>query len=537
MNKELNEEKNVLYFSDLPSNVIQTDLEMFLEKYKDNIHLIVLNQNPRVSNNIQTLNAKVIFKDFDSANEVRREMNLRKIKGHSTRIMWDERDTTFRYNTKSNLFVKNIPVKVTPREVYEHFIQFGDISSAKLNEDDNGNHYGYAYITYYISEDADKAINETHNKEIWGVTLEVTHFQKKNERNTNYTQKLYINNFPSTYTKEEMTNLCLQYGDIDQCEIQRDPYGRPFSIVYYKNEEDTTNALHGLNNVNINGNKLFVQYYQNKYERKQFIETRLSENTRALNDQYQYCNLHIRNIPFQVTDDELRSVFEKFGSIKSLKIEKYILETKQNDIYKEVSTSKGFGYVCFDNQESAKAAIDSLNGRYLPKYESWLRPLIIEYFVPKNLRVNMTNQMSMGMGMGGNMVYYNNPQATMMTRKPYIFQPQMNMGYQPRPLYPQIKQPSNLVGKPSTKSIDMAYYSQLETDDAKRDFLGEQIFIAIKDSNISLKNNLTIDVIGRITGMIINIPDLNEVLDILKSETALYERINEALELLKEVKE
>lgn len=531
MNKEISQEKNVLYFSDLPQNVIQPDLEMFLEKYKESILLIVLNQNPKISNNIQTLNAKVIFKDFDSADKVRLEMNLRKIKGHSIRIMWDERDNAFRYNTKSNLFVKNIPIKVTPREVYEYFLQFGDISSAKLNEDENGNHYGYAYITYYTPEDADKAINGTNNKQTWDATLEVSHFQKKNDRNNYYVQKLYISNFPATYTKEEMTNLCLQYGDIDQCDIQRDPYGRPFAVVLYKTDEETTNALHGLNNVNINGNKLFVQYYQNKYERKKFIETKLSESN-TMNDQYQYCNLHIRNIPFQVTDDELRIVFEKYGIIRSLKIEKYILQTKQTDnTIKEVPTSKGFGYVCFDNPESAKAAIDSLNGKYFPKYESWLRPLIIEYFVPKNLRENMANQMEMS----GNMVYYNNPQAMMMSRKPYLLPPQMNIRYQPRVLHQPIGLPTPVV-KTIPKSIDMAYYNKLDTEEAKRDFLGEQIFIAIKDSNISLKKNLTIDVIGRITGMIINIPDLHEVIEILKSEVSLNERINEALDLLKEEK-
>ena len=102
MMTEQQKEKNVLYFSDLPINIVQNDLEMFLEPYKEKIVLINLDQNPRNIELQKPLNARVIFKDYDSANKCRLEMNLKKIKGHSVRIMWDEKDSSIRYNTKSN---------------------------------------------------------------------------------------------------------------------------------------------------------------------------------------------------------------------------------------------------------------------------------------------------------------------------------------------------------------------------------------------------------------------------------------------------
>jgi hypothetical protein len=40
------------------------------------------------------------------------------------------------------------------------------------------------------------------------------------------------------------------------------------------------------------------------------------------------------------------------------------------------------------------------------------------------------------------------------------------------------------------------------------------------------------DTIGKITGMIIGIPDINEVIDIFKSENALNSRIKEGLALI-----
>ena len=175
-------EKNVLYFSDLPTNLIQTDLDMFLSNYKENIVVINLEQKQKNLELRKPLSAKVIFKNYESANKCRLEMNLKKIKGRAVRIMWDERDNSIRFNTKNNLFIKNIPKETTPRQVYEFFMTFGDISSLKVNEDDNGNHLGYGYITYYNADDAEKAITETTKKNVWGTKLEVTHFQKKNER-------------------------------------------------------------------------------------------------------------------------------------------------------------------------------------------------------------------------------------------------------------------------------------------------------------------------------------------------------------------
>ena len=64
----------------------------------------------------------------------------------------------------------------------------------------------------------------------------------------------------------------------------------------------------------------------------------------------------------------------------------YNLITKVKDEFKEIPTSRGFGYVCYENPESAAAAKKALNERYLPGFESWNRPLLIDYFVPKSER-------------------------------------------------------------------------------------------------------------------------------------------------------
>ena len=48
-----------------------------------------------------------------------------------------------------------------------------------------------------------------------------------------------------------------------------------------------------------------------------------------------------------------------------MKIPKYILETRERKVKKDYTLSSGFGFVCFIDQDSAKAAIEKLNNYYL----------------------------------------------------------------------------------------------------------------------------------------------------------------------------
>ena len=547
------QEKNVLYLSDLPTNLVQNDLDMFFEKYKDNIILISLDPKPRTIEYNQLLSAKVIFKTPETANTARIELNLRKIKGHAVRIMWEERDTSIRSNPKLNLFIKNIPQHITPREVYEHFVQYGDISSLKIPDDENGNHRGYGYLTYYSVESVETAMNTTNSKRLWNSNVELSYFQKRNERQMNFiptAQRLYINNFPKDYAVAELNKLCNEYGKVDSCQMYNDNIGRTYAIVQYHDEESTKRALDALGSLAIGSNKLYVQIFQSKYERKQLLENKIRESNSRLNEQYRMCNLHIRNIPYHAKEDDLRKVFSKFGNIKSLKIDSYLLVTNEGKETKETLTSKGFGYVCYDNPESAKLAIEAYNGKFLPNYESWNRPLLIEYFMPKHERHILNNQQStianMGFTPGG--MFYGGMRPPMMYTMPYMQVPPRNWhhrgGHQHQHQHQRVTQNraaqphhhqhnANVNGVGSTKrDVDMKYFNSLGSDEEKKDFLGEQIFKAIEESPIASKHNMDTQTIGRITGMIINIPDMNEVIEILKNENTLNMLINDGLKLL-----
>ena len=85
--------------------------------------------------------------------------------------------------------------------------------------------------------------------------------------------------------------------------------------------------------------------------------------------------MYVGNLPYTTTDDELRGIFEEFGSVTDVKV---IMD-------RETGRSRGFGFVEMDD-ESARNAMAQLNGRD---------------FDGRTLRVNEAEDRQRGGGGGG----------------------------------------------------------------------------------------------------------------------------------------
>jgi RNA recognition motif-containing protein len=74
-------------------------------------------------------------------------------------------------------------------------------------------------------------------------------------------------------------------------------------------------------------------------------------------------NLFVAGLPYDLDDDELMEIFEKFGEVKSAKVA----------IDKETGKSRGFAFVDMPNETEAKDAIENLNDISLGK-----KPLVVK---------------------------------------------------------------------------------------------------------------------------------------------------------------
>ena len=62
--------------------------------------------------------------------------------------------------------------------------------------------------------------------------------------------------------------------------------------------------------------------------------------------------LYVGNLPYSVSDSDLEAMFAPHGSVKSAQV---IMD-------RDTGRSKGFGFVEFENDSEAKAAMEALNG-------------------------------------------------------------------------------------------------------------------------------------------------------------------------------
>ncbi len=84
-------------------------------------------------------------------------------------------------------------------------------------------------------------------------------------------------------------------------------------------------------------------------------------------------NILVRNLPRNITEDELFNMFSKFGQISS-----------HNIVYDKVTKqSKGFGYVEMPFIPEAKKALHKLNGKIVQGQK--IRVKVTKAIKPKNL--------------------------------------------------------------------------------------------------------------------------------------------------------
>ena len=588
MSSENTPQKINLILCDLPPGVTQSDLESFLSPYKKSIESIQINEkNPQKAN--------ATFTDLEMANKCRKEMNQRKIKNKNIRIMREEKYFLQKNKeTKNNLYVKNIPKEKDARELYEYFLQFGDVFSLKVNENEKMDFPKTAFLTYYKEEDAKKCIDNTTNKKIWGSDMEVQYQKNTNEKgynnnhntyHSNYNNysnrnlKINITNLPDNYTDKEISKLCEEFGKCEICDIKTNRYGK-FAIVKFSKESEAKTALEKLNNKEIDQKKLVVKelHNYNYNNNSQHYPNYNNYNKRPNNfpffynyplpkieEQYEKSNLYVSNIPPMATKEDLEKTFGQYGPIKNIKLDEdksITSETKEKIKF----LNRGFGYVLFEKPEDAQKALESLAGKYIIGFENYFKPLNVDNFIPKDKR-NITQ--------GTN--YYNISNAPMLYPGQYIPAPQymmpMPIGINPIPnnqirpnqfMFPQGNfkgglrrfnnrgrvrgknmqrrnngnTNNNMDKKEDEKKLvfDRESFDKMESEEEKRDFLGEKLFNLIQENQMIKEKNEDNEIVGKITGMILGIENFEEIIDILESPSKLEGRIKEALELLEKNK-
>lgn len=300
--------------------------------------------------------AYVNFHNVTDAERALDTMNFISIRGKPCRIMWSQRDPSLRKSGLGNVFVKNLDKTIDHKTLYDTFSMFGNILSCKVATDEKGESRGYGFVHYALPESAEKAINKVNGMVIAEKKVTVAQFIPKEQRQVGPRRftNVYVQRFPKAWDRERLMEVFSEIGPVNSVHLAVDENGesKQFGFCNFPNPDDAAKAVEHFNNREVDGHTLYVTRAMKKVEREKFLKDKFEKIKQERQKQFAGVNLYVKYLDDSIDDDRLRAEFSKFGRITSAKV------MRDNN-----GRSRGFGFVCFENQEQSTKAMAEMNSK------------------------------------------------------------------------------------------------------------------------------------------------------------------------------
>lgn len=228
----------------------------------------------------------------------------------------------------SRIIVKNIPKNSTENELKDFFSSKGDVTDVKIISTKDGKSRNFAYIGFKSENQAKVAIKYYNNSYLKTNRLNVE------EALTQYDKKLKKPwSKHSTWNKEK-SNSTLKLNENSE------------NKATIKDTKSKIAQLKEISKVTSTKFKFDV------FEGIEKDEEKDKENKSKIEELQDYDpkRLYIRNLSFQITEDELRDCFAKYGNVVE-----YSVPRDRN------KNSFGYGFVTYETMESAILAMEALD--------------------------------------------------------------------------------------------------------------------------------------------------------------------------------
>ena len=551
------QKQSILFINGLDKSVNENMLYQLFNDYSVSYIKIAKDHNTRESFGY----AFIGFKNNSKAEEAIRKLNYSKLAKKTLRISWYNREpNNYRNQLQNNIFVKKIPKEVTAKEFDEYFRKFGNIVSAKLAEDEEGESMGYGFVLYDSEEGAKKAIRECNGKEWNGKKLFVAQFQRNRPKQAPKYNNIYVRNIPKSWSEDDIKKYFSQYGEIGSM-IVRVPEADKLKkelpeekrkhilehkyafvcfkslegpakkavakVPYLKLEDDAYNKKieeigknDGVYLIKSKEGRLDCCQALKKAEREKKLKQLYEKIKKRIKDKYKFCNLYVKNLPNDYTDEKLKELFGQFGQIRSAKVVKKELESHYLVIKKTV---KVFGFVCFFDAETAKEAKTKLKDHSVtingPK-------LYVDYHQTKKERTEFLKLKLLK----ENDNRRNKPNQPMFQPGMPMFHPQM----QQFPMMPMtrmmIPYNNNLRQQQMMNMPPQQPDPRTMDKTTRQDYYGEQLFTKIsKNPAFSSHANY----FSKIVGIFLDLDD-NIIEKLLRDDKYFQEQVEETIHLLTE---
>ncbi|KAJ8911057.1 hypothetical protein NQ315_015111 [Exocentrus adspersus] len=238
----------------------------------------------------------------------------------------------------ASLYVGDLHSDITEAILFEKFSTAGPVLSIRVCRDlITRRSLGYAYVNFQQPADAERALDTMNFDLVKGRPIRIMWSQRDPSLRKSGVGNVFIKNLDRSIDNKAMYDTFSAFGNILSCKVAQDENGtsKGYGFVHFETEEAANKSIEKVNGMLLNGKKVYVGRFIPRKER----EKELGEKAKL------FTNVYVKNFGEDLSEEQLRSMFEKFGKITSYKI-----------MSKDDGKSKGFGFVAFESPEAAENA-------------------------------------------------------------------------------------------------------------------------------------------------------------------------------------
>ncbi|CAL8272012.1 unnamed protein product [Merluccius merluccius] len=246
----------------------------------------------------------------------------------------------------ASLYVGDLHPDITEAMLYEKFSPAGPVLSIRVCRDMiTRRSLGYAYVNFSQPADAERALDTMNFDVVKGKPIRIMWSQRDPSLRKSGVGNVFIKNLDKSIDNKALYDTFSAFGNILSCKVVCDENGsKGYAFVHFETQDAADRAIEKMNGMLLNDRKVFVGRFKSRKEREAELGAKAKEFT----------NVYIKNFGDEMTDDQLKVLFDQYGKTLSVKV-----------MTDSTGKSRGFGFVSYEKHEDADKAVEDMNGTEL----------------------------------------------------------------------------------------------------------------------------------------------------------------------------